>query len=76
MMKICNNITKQQERGAMLTMLKQREASSPCHSALDWTHEFWHKRLSEPAEIKRVLGVGEARMSDHLLLYKDPFDSQ
>lgn len=75
-MKISNNIAKQQERESMLTMLRQREVTSPSRPIPDRTHEFWRKRLLEPAEIKRVLGVGDASMSDHLRLYKDPFDPQ
>ena len=74
-MEICKNMTKQLARGAMLTMLRQRDATAPNHSTPSWAHEFWNKRLLE-SEVKRVLGVGVAKMSDHLRLYKDPFDLQ
>jgi hypothetical protein len=70
-----NKITKQQEREVMLEMLIVRESRRSCHSDPIWVHEFWSKRQVEHSEIKRVLGVGMAKLSDHLRLYKDPFET-
>ena len=75
-MEIGKNMTKQRARRAMLAMLRQRDATTPNHLTPSWAHAFWNKRVLEPSEVKRVLGVGVAKMSDHLRLYKDPFDLQ
>jgi hypothetical protein len=73
-MGINTSITKQQEREIMLEIQRTRETASPCHPDPNWMHDFWSGRLSDHAEIKRVLGVGVATMSDHLRLYIDPFE--
>jgi hypothetical protein len=73
-MYINNKIIKQQERKVMLGILKEREANSPYHLNPHWVHDFWNMRQAEQLEINRILGVGVAKMSDHLRLYKDPFE--
>jgi hypothetical protein len=73
-MEINNNIIKQQERKVMLEILREREAASPTHLNPDWVHDFWNKRQMDHSNINRVLSVGMATMSDHLRLYKDPFE--
>jgi hypothetical protein len=82
-MDIGNQLNKLRERRAMLDMLTQREAALPerrksCSDARrnsSWAHKFWSARVNGEADIKRVLGVGTATLSEHLRMYKDPFEA-
>jgi hypothetical protein len=67
-------LTKQSERAAMLVLLREREGRTPGRANPHWVHCFWRQRIMGNEEIKRMLGVGMATMSDHLRLYKDPFE--
>lgn len=67
--------TKLEERDVMLDLLRQRESRMPNHPDPQWIHQFWDRRIAEHSEIKRILGVGMTTMSDHLRIYKDPFES-
>ena len=73
-MEAIGNITKQHECKMMSEMLREREAISPSHRDPNWAHRRWGSRKSEHTDIKRVLGVGIAKMTDHLRGYKDPFE--
>jgi hypothetical protein len=73
-MEINKNIIKQQERGMMLEVSREQGEISPSHLAPYVAHNFLKPRLVERSEINRVLSVGMAKMSDHLRLYKDPFE--
>jgi hypothetical protein len=71
------NIKLKKEHGSkvMLGLLEQREGKMKDQPKTSWVHEFWRRQVMDHIEIKRALGVGTATMSNHLRIYKDPFES-
>jgi hypothetical protein len=65
-------IIKQQTRGVPAETPK--EDISPSDFTSYQGHDFGRKHVAKHDEINRVLSVGMATMSDHLRLYKDPFE--
>lgn len=62
-------------RRAMLEAQGRREVAAPGYPNAGSVHEFWGQPIPERPEIKRILGVGMSTLSEHIRLYKDPFES-